>query len=238
MAFVRRQPIGYHQVMSALLQAFDLFRHLDKHLNDFASAHPTGVYGLLAAVVFCETGLVVTPFLPGDSLLFIVGALAAANHSAISLPIVIVLLCLAANCGDMVNYLLGRRLGPAVFSKEGSFLLNKKHLEEAQAFYEKHGRMTIIIARFVPIIRTFAPFVAGIGKMAFSRFIGFSIAGGAFWVILVTLAGYFFGNFPIVKNNFELVVIAIIFISVLPMFLHWWQARGKQTPPEFEPTRR
>src|SRR4051794_27062915 len=172
----------------------DLFLHLDKHLNDFAAAHPTGVYALLVAIVFCETGFVVTPFLPGDSLLFAVGALAAASGSPINLPLVIVLLCLSANAGDLVNYTIGRRVGPAIFSKEGSLLLSKKHLDEAQAFYDKHGRKTIILARFVPIIRTFAPFVAGIGRMPFSRFVGFSVGGGILWVTSLSLAGYYFGQ--------------------------------------------
>jgi membrane-associated protein len=212
--------------MEWLHTAFDLFRHLDRHLNDFASGHPIGVYALLAAIVFCETGFVVTPFLPGDSLLFAVGALAAASASPINLPLVIVLLCLAANCGDLVNYSIGRRVGPAVFGGESSFLLNKKHLAEAQAFYDRHGRKTIILARFVPIIRTFAPFVAGIGRMQFSRFVTFSISGGVLWVTSLSLAGYFFGNFDFVKNHFELVVVAIVVISVLPMVVHALKARS------------
>jgi membrane-associated protein len=208
-----------------LHQALDLFLHLDKHLNDFAGAHTTGVYFLLVAIVFCETGFVVTPFLPGDSLLFAVGALAAASGSPINLPLVMVLLCLAANSGDIVNYNIGRRLGPAVFKRESSWLLNKRHLEEAQRFYDRHGRKTIILARFVPIIRTFAPFVAGIGRMSFSRFIGFSIGGGVLWVVSLSMAGYFFGNVPFVKNHFEIVILAIVFISVLPAIAHVIQAR-------------
>jgi membrane-associated protein len=206
-------------------QVLELLRHLDTSLNSFAAANPKGVYALLMTIIFCETGLVVTPFLPGDSLLFAVGELAAAARSPINLPLVIGLLCVAANCGDLVNYSIGRRLGPAVFRRESSFLLNKKHLLEAHAFYERHGRKTIILARFVPIIRTFAPFVAGIGEMEFHRFIGFSIGGGFLWVTLLSLAGYFFGQIPIIKNHFELVVLAICFISVLPMILHAMQSR-------------
>jgi membrane-associated protein len=198
----------------------DYFLHLPAHLNAFASAHPLGVYGLLIAIIFMETGLVVTPFLPGDSLLFAVGALAATENSALHLPLIIPLLCLAANCGDLTNYLLGRSVGPKVFAAEKSLLFSRKHLLEAQAFYERHGRKTVIIARFVPIIRTFAPFVAGIGKMAFGRFIGFSIFGGAFWVTLLTLCGYFFGGIPVVQKHFEVVVLAIVFISVLPIAYH------------------
>jgi len=217
--------------MGWLHGVIDLFLHLDKHLNDFATAYPTGVYIALVAIIFCETGLVVTPFLPGDSLLFAIGALAAVTGSPISLPLVIVLLCLAANSGDLLNYSIGRRVGPAVFKRESSFLLNKKHLIEAQAFYDKHGRKTIILARFVPIIRTFAPFVAGIGRMQFSRFVGFSIGGGILWVTLLSLAGYFFGQIDFVKKHFEMVIVAIVIISVLPMMIHALQARRKEPEP-------
>jgi membrane-associated protein len=215
--------------MPNLHDVLDLFLHLNVHLNAFASDHPVGVYGALVAIVFMETGFVVTPFLPGDSLLFAVGALAATSGSPISLPLVIVMLCLAANCGDLTNYFFGRTVGPKVFSAEGSFLFSRRHLAEAQAFYDRHGRKTIIIARFVPIIRTFAPFVAGIGRMAFSRFIGFSIAGGLFWVTSVTCAGYFFGGIPWVSKHFEVVVLAIIAISVLPIIIHAIQNRGVDT---------
>jgi membrane-associated protein len=219
--------------MPTLHSILDLFLHLNTHLNTFAGDHPTGVYAALVAIVFMETGLVVTPFLPGDSLLFAVGALAATAGSHINLPLVIVLLCVAANCGDLTNYFLGRSVGPKVFSAERSFLFSKKHLMEAHAFYERHGRKTIIIARFVPIIRTFAPFVAGIGKMAFSRFIGFSVFGGIFWVTSVSLCGYFFGGIPFVSKHFEVVVLAIIAISVLPIAVH--AVSGKKEPHGFEP---
>jgi len=198
-------------------QLLDLILHLDKHLNDFTALHPVGVYGLLAAIIFSETGLVIWPFLPGDSLLFAVGALAASPDSPIHLPLVIVMLCICANCGDMLNYWVGYRLGPKVFSRPDSRLLNQKYLREAQTFYDRHGRKTIILARFVPIIRTFAPFVAGIGKMPFKRFVGFSVAGGILWVILVSLAGYQFGQIPVVKSHFELVVLAIIGVSMIPV---------------------
>src|ERR1700683_1257501 len=174
--------------MLVIHQALDLILHLDKHLSNFACAHQVGVYILLCAVIFCETGLVVWPFLPGDSLLFAVGAVAAMAGSPFSLPQAILLMCLPATCGDLVNYTVGRRAGPAVFSSRTSWLLNQKHLTEAHRFYERHGRKTIILARFVPIVRTFAPFVAGIGQMPFARFIGFSISGGALWVISMTLA--------------------------------------------------
>jgi membrane-associated protein len=201
-------------------QALDLLLHLDKHLNDFASVHRVGVYVLLCTVIFCETGLVVWPFLPGDSLLFAVGAVAAAAGSPIYLPLAILLLCLCANCGDLLNYALGRRAGPKVFSSRTSWLLNQKHLAEAHRFYERHGRKTIILARFVPIVRTFAPFVAGIGQMSFWRFIGFSVGGGALWVISMTLAGYFFGGIPWVHTHFQVVVLAVVAISLLPIVVH------------------
>jgi membrane-associated protein len=212
----------------------DLFLHLDKHLD--SAAHHMGhkLYLLLFAIVFCETGLVVTPFLPGDSLLFALGALAAAG-TGVNLPLAIVLLCVAANCGDIVNYFLGYHVGPKLFSKPNSLLFNRRHLDEAQRFYDRHGRATIIMARFVPIIRTFAPFVAGIGRMPFLRFIAFSISGGVLWVVSLSLAGYFFGSMPIVKKNFEIVILAIIVISVLPAILHAWKARKQSAPREFAP---
>jgi len=211
--------------MALIHQVLDLAFHLKDHLQHYADSMGPGLYILLFVIVFCETGLVVTPFLPGDSLLFALGALARGSH--ISLPLTALTLCVAANCGDLVNYLLGYRIGPQVFRSEGSRLLNKRHLIEAQGFYDRHGRKTIIMVRFVPIIRTFAPFVAGIGRMKFSRFIGFSIAGGIFWVVSVLAAGYFFGQIPFVDKHFEVVVVAIVFISVLPGIFHWWQSRGR-----------
>ncbi len=216
--------------MDLLHRGLDLFLHLDKHLNDLSAQYPTGVYALLAAIIFCETGLVVTPFLPGDSLLFAIGALAAAAGSPINLPLVILLLCLAANAGDLLNYTIGRHIGPAVFRRENSFLLNKKHLIEAQAFYDRHGRKTIIMARFVPIIRTFAPFVAGIGRMPFARFIGFSISGGILWVVTMSVAGYYFNQIDAVRKHFQLAVLAIIAISIAPAAFH--ALRNRPQPKE------
>jgi len=212
--------------MPLIHRAIDLFLHLDKHLNSYATAHQMGAYILLVVIVFCETGLVVWPFLPGDSLLFAVGALAAAAGSPISLPLVIVLLCAAANCGDVLNYFVGRGIGPAIFNGESSWLLNRRHLEEAHRFYERHGRKTIIMARFVPIIRTFAPFVAGIGQMPFGRFIGFSISGGILWVVTLSLAGYYFNQIEFVRTHFQLVVLAIVGISLIPAVVHALQARN------------
>jgi membrane-associated protein len=210
----------------------EIFLHLDKHLNQWAGDLGGGLYGLLFAIVFCETGLVVTPFLPGDSLLFAVGALCAIDGSPISLPLIVVLLFAAAVIGDAVNYAIGRRLGPAVFKSEGSFLLNKKHLLRTQAFYEKHGGKTIVLARFMPIIRTFAPFVAGIGQMRYARFFTFNVAGAGAWVASFTLLGYFFGNVPAVKQNFTLVILAIIVLSVLPGVIEFLRARRTPLPAE------
>ena len=209
----------------------EFVRHLDIHIQTFAAAHQVGVYALLAAVIFCETGFVVTPFLPGDSLLFTVGALAAQPSSAIHLGLMVPLLCLAANCGDALNYTLGYLIGPRIFSRTTSFLLNRRHLDEAQAFYQRHGRKTIVIARFVPIIRTFAPFVAGIGKMNFFRFATFSVSGGIFWVVAITMAGQLFGNNRFVHAHFELVVLAIVVISVLPMVVHYLRSRNRPPNP-------
>ena len=183
------------------------------------------LYVVLFAIIFCETGLVVTPFLPGDSLLFAVGALAATVGSQIQLAWLIPLLIIAAVVGDAVNYACGRFIGPKVFQWEGSWLLNRKHLERAQSFYEKYGSKTIVLARFVPIVRTFAPFVAGIGQMQYRRFWFYNVIGGVTWVVLFLLLGYWFGNLEIVKKNFELVIFGIVGLSVLPMVIEWWRAR-------------
>jgi membrane-associated protein len=204
----------------------DIFLHLDKHLNEWAAQLGNGLYGILFLIVFCETGLVVTPFLPGDSLLFAVGALCATDGAVISLPVVMAILFVAAVVGDAVNYSIGRRLGPAAFKSESSRLLNKKHLERTQAFYEKHGGKTIIIARFMPIVRTFAPFVAGVGQMQYRRFFVFNVVGAAAWVGSLSALGYAFGNLPIVKKYFQLVVLGIIFLSILPGIIEYWRSRG------------
>jgi len=204
-------------IQSLFLQGIDIFFHLDTYLNLWAGSMGPWLYALLFLIVFCETGLVVTPFLPGDSLLFAIGALAAIEGSPLKLPVLWVLLPLACIMGDTTNYFIGNKLGPKVFSAEKSLLLNKKHLLRAQTFYEKYGTKTIIIARFVPIIRTFAPFVAGIGSMRYNRFIGFSVFGCLLWIFSFTLGGYVFGNQPWVKSQFHYVVVAIIVISVLPV---------------------
>jgi membrane-associated protein len=222
--------------MTLIHSLLDVVFHLKDHLHHYAQSMGPGLYVLLFVIVFCETGLVVTPFLPGDSLLFALGALAAQGGD-VSLPITIVTLCLAANCGDAVNYFMGYRIGPKVFSRESSWLLNKRHLIEAQQFYERHGRKTIILARFLPIIRTFAPFVAGIGRMPFTRFAVFSVAGGILWVVSVLMAGFFFGRIPFIDKHFELVVVAIIVISVIPAVYH--ALKGRRADPrgfEVNPT--
>jgi membrane-associated protein len=197
------------------------------HLQSMMESLGPWFYFILFAIIFCETGLVVTPFLPGDSLLFAVGALAA-GASSLSMPLLFVSLVVAAILGDAVNYAIGYRLGPKVFKYEQSWFFNKKHLLRAQAFYEKYGSKTIILARFVPIVRTFAPFVAGIGKMRYARFFLYNCVGAVAWVAICLWSGYFFGGLPWVEKNFELVLIAIIFISVLPMIVEFvlaWRQR-------------
>ncbi len=207
----------------------DTLIHLSpEKLNEFISyVGVERLYMVVFVIVFMETGFVVTPFLPGDSLLFALGAVAASSDSPLKLPLLALILCLAANSGDLLNYTLGKKIGPKVFTAETSRLLNKKHLIRAQEFYEKHGRKTIILARFIPIIRTFAPFVAGIGRMNFFRFASFSILGGVIWVVSLTLAGYWFGSREQVKRNFHLVIVAIIVISVLPVVLEFFRARRR-----------
>ena len=191
----------------------DLFLHLDKHLHEIITQYGTLTYVILFGVIFAETGLVFTPFLPGDSLLFAAGTFAAIG--SLNVHLLFLLLTIAAILGDTVNYWIGNYFGPRVFEKKIRFL-KKEHLEKTHQFYEKHGGKTIIIARFIPIIRTFAPFVAGVGAMTYSKFILFNIVGGVLWCALFVYGGYFFGNLPIVKNNFSIVIIVIIFISILP----------------------
>jgi membrane-associated protein len=220
--------------MDTIKKLLDVFLHLDAHLNIWATSLGGGLYGLLFLIVFCETGLVVTPFLPGDSLLFAVGALAAMSGSPISLPLVIGLLFVAAVLGDATNYSIGLRVGPKAFKSEGSLLFNKKHLLRTQAFYERHGGKTIILARFMPVVRTFAPFVAGIGAMAYRRFFMFNVVGAAAWVVSFTVGGYVFGNLPAVKSNFHYVIVAIIVLSVMPGVIEFARARRRpvETAPE------
>jgi membrane-associated protein len=210
-----------------------LFLHLDRVLNDVAARLGPWLYVLTFAIIFCETGLVVTPILPGDSLLFALGALAATAGSPINVVLLMMLLIIAAILGDAVNYSIGYFIGPKVFTRESSWLLNKKHLLYAEDFYERYGSMTIFVCRFIPIVRTFGPFVAGIGKMRYPKFAAYNVIGGIVWVCVFTLLGFWFGNQPFVKENFTWVMVAIVLISVLPMVYAVWAEwrRTKISPP-------
>jgi membrane-associated protein len=200
--------------MDAIRFLIDFILHIDQHLQVLCTSYGLWVYVILFLIVFCETGLVVTPLLPGDSLLFAVGSMAAIG--ALDLAWVILILIAAAILGDSVNYSVGNYVGPKVFHEEHGRFLNKEYLHRTHAFYEKHGGKTIIIARFLPIIRTFAPFVAGIGSMTYPRFLFFNVFGGVLWVLLFVLAGYWFGNIPVIKKNFSLVIIALVLIPGIP----------------------
>jgi membrane-associated protein len=221
--------------MELVSGAIDLFLHLDKHLNELVRHYGTGTYLILFLIVFCETGLVVTPFLPGDSLLFAVGALAATEGSPLHVGWVSLLLICAALLGDNLNYLIGHLVGPRVFTAGHTRWFRREHLERTHAFFERHGGKTIILARFVPIVRTFTPFVAGVGAMTYPRFLLYSIAAALIWVGVIVYAGYFFGNVPIVKQNFSVVVLAIVFLSVLPAALHFLRARTGRDAENKEP---
>jgi membrane-associated protein len=210
--------------------ALDVVLHLDRHLDTWVQAFGPWLYLILFGVIFCETGLVVTPFLPGDSLLFAVGAVASTS-ATLSMPIVVALLFIAAVLGDAVNYMAGCYIGPRVFTSEQSWLLNKKHLMRTHRFYEKYGGKTIVFARFIPIVRTFAPFVAGIGKMEYYRFAIYNVAGAAAWVLVFVIAGYQFGNVPVVKRNFSLVILAIIIVSVMPAVWEFVRMRMHRPGP-------
>jgi membrane-associated protein len=209
--------------MELLAWFWDVVVHLDVHLADFVGKHGVWVYALLFAIVFCETGLVVTPFLPGDSLLFVAGAVAAAGD--MNIAAVIATLIAAALCGDNCNYWIGRWIGPKVFHFERSRFFNPAHLARAHAFYERHGGKTIILARFVPIVRTYVPFVAGVGAMSYLRYLSFCVIGACVWVIGLSLVGYWFGNQPIVKNNLTAVILVIVAISVSPGVIAWLRSR-------------
>lgn len=209
--------------MELVKNFIDLFLHLDTHLNTVIQAYGTWTYLLLFLIVFCETGLVVTPILPGDSLLFAAGAFAASG--ALDVKWLFMLLSMAAVAGDAVNYAIGYFMGPKVFSQPDSRFLKKEYLDRTHQFYEKYGGKTIIIARFVPIVRTFAPFVAGVGSMTYGKFASYNILGGILWVAVCVFAGYAFGNIPIVKQNFTLVILGIIFVSLLPGVIEFLRQR-------------
>lgn len=211
--------------MEILKQLIDLFLHLDTYLAKIIADYGAWTYGILFVVIFVETGLVVMPFLPGDSLLFAAGTFAALG--SLNVWLIVGLMAVAAVLGDAVNYSIGHYLGDRAYNMKW---VKKEYIEKTHAFFEKHGGKAIFLARFVPIVRTFAPFVAGIGKMSYAYFATYNIVGGVSWVLIFTLLGYFFGNLEFVRNNFELVIIAIILISVVPMFVEWWKSRREATP--------
>jgi len=213
--------------MEWITYGLDIIIHLDKHLGLIIQEYGFWTHVLLFLIIFCETGLVITPILPGDSLLFAAGTFAALG--SLDLAWLVASLSVAAVAGDTVNYWVGCIAGPKVFSSQGSRFFNREYLDRTHKFYEKYGGKTIIIARFVPIIRTFAPFVAGIGSMTYGRFIVYNVAGGIAWILIFTLGGYFFGNIPIVKRNFTLVILAIIIVSILPGVIEYVRQRGHRT---------
>ncbi len=206
----------------------DFILHIDRHLAELTAAYGPWIYGILFLIIFCETGLVVTPFLPGDSLLFVAGAIA--TQDAMNIHLMVILLIIAAILGDAVNYSIGRFFGVRLFANPDSKIFRRRHLEITQTFYARHGGKTIILARFVPIVRTFAPFVAGMGHMPYRRFAAYNVVGAIAWVTLFSYAGYFFGNLPMVQSNLHYLIVAIIFVSILPgvieILRHRRAARG------------
>lgn len=210
----------------------DFIIHIDRHLAEIIAQYGLWTYAILFLIIFAETGLVVMPLLPGDSLLFAAGAFCAKPETGLNVHAMAGLLFVAAVIGDTLNYSIGKRIGPAVFKREDSIWLRKKHLEKAHAFFEKYGGRAVILARFVPIVRTFVPFIAGVGTMTYPRFIAYNVVGGFIWIYFFTYAGYFFGNQPFVQKNFKLVILAIIIISVIPIvveFVREWLKTRKKT---------
>ncbi len=222
-------------MIDLIKKLIDFILHIDRHLAEIIADYGLWTYAVLFLIIFAETGLVVTPFLPGDSLLFAAGAFCASTPEhpvpVLNVHLMAFLLFIAAVIGDTLNYWIGHKIGPAVFKREDSIWLRKKHLEKAHAFFEKYGGRAVILARFVPIVRTFVPFVAGVGSMTYSRFIAYNIIGGFVWIYFFTYAGYMFGNQPFVQKNFKLVILAIIILSVLPIvveFVREWLKSRKQ----------
>ena len=209
--------------MEYLTQFIDLFLHLDKSLSTVIQSYGSSTYIILFVVILCETGLVILPFLPGDSLLFAAGAFAAKGDMDIT--VLFLTLCIAAITGDSINYEVGRLIGPRIARREKSRFVNKEHIAKTHQFYEKYGAKTIIIARFIPIIRTFAPFVAGLGSMSYKKFLHYNLIGGIAWVAICLFAGYLFGNIPLVKQNFTMVIFAIIIVSILPAVIEYIRHR-------------
>ncbi len=212
--------------MEYLAAFIDIILHLDKHLAVLVQQYGVWIYAILFAIIFSETGFVVTPFLPGDSLLFVAGGLAALG--GMDIAVLVAVLVVAATLGNMLNYQIGRFIGPRVFKWEDSLFFNKAALEKTEAFYEKHGGKTLILSRFLPLFRTFAPFVAGVGRMAYLRFTFFNLIGAGLWVVSLTLAGYFFGNLPWVQKNLTVVILGIIVVSLIPAVVGWWRHRKEK----------
>src|SRR5450759_56093 len=215
--------------MQLIPYLIDLILHLDKHLRALITQFGVWTYVILFIIIFIETGLVVMPFLPGDSLLFAAGTLTALDNSPLNIFVLYILVATAAVLGDTANYWIGKEIGPRVFNEKVRFL-KKEYLDRTHTFYEEHGNITIFLARFIPIIRTFAPFVAGIGRMSYGQFISYNVFGGLVWTALFTFGGYFFGNLSIVKNNFSIVLVAIILISLVPAVVEFFQSRKKAVP--------
>ncbi len=213
--------------MQLIQNLIEIFLHLDEHLAEFVNSYGTITYAILFLIIFAETGFVVTPFLPGDSLLFAAGAIAAIG--GLNIFFILTILMAAAILGDTANYWIGHFFGQKIVDNPKIKFINQKHIDQTHAFFAKHGGKTIILARFVPIVRTFAPFVAGVGKMNYGKFFGFNIIGGIAWVCLFTLVGYFFGNIPSVKHNFSLVIIVILLISVIPIGIEFVKSKRSQT---------
>lgn len=208
----------------------DFILHIDRHLAEIIADYGAWTYAILFLIIFVETGLVVMPFLPGDSLLFAAGTFCARPETGLNVHLMAVLLFIAGVLGDTLNYWIGAKIGPAVFKREDSIFLRKKHLERAHAFFEKYGGRAIILARFVPIVRTFVPFIAGVGRMTYSRFLAYNVIGGFVWIYSFTYLGFAFGNIPVVQKNFKLVILGIIIVSVLPIvweFVRAWQENRK-----------
>lgn len=215
-----------------LKKLVDFIIHIDRHLAEIIASYGLWTYGVLFLIIFAETGLVVMPLLPGDSLLFAAGAFCAKPETGLNVHLMAGLLFVAAFLGDTLNYWVGRKIGPAVFKREDSIWLRKKHLDKAHAFFEKYGGRAVILARFVPIVRTFVPFIAGVGSMTYPRFMAYNVIGGFIWIYFFTYAGFIFGNQPFVQKNFKLVILAIIILSVVPIvveFVREWRKSRKTT---------
>jgi membrane-associated protein len=223
---------SYEDIVELIAQLIDFFLHLDKYLDQIIRNYGVWTYAILFLIIFCETGFVVTPFLPGDSLLFACGTFAA--KGSLDLWLLALLLSIAAVLGDTVNYWIGAYIGPKAFHREDSRFFKKQHLQRTHEFYEKYGGKTIILARFMPIIRTFAPFVAGIGKMSYRKFLAYNVIGGVIWIVSFLVLGYKFGSYPVVKSNFSLVILAIIILSVLPSVVEIIRHRRRKSVQQLD----